>query len=58
MPAMFFKAVKQTKGTVVFEQCNEDGSEHFAPSIRTLYLAKHDPLARQTRLVMELKPQE
>ena len=40
MPTMFFKKLKETKGTVVFEEVNEDGSEMFSPSIKTVYVSK------------------
>lgn len=44
MPMLFFKKLKETKGTVVFEQVNEDGTEVFSPSIKTVYVAKSSPL--------------
>lgn len=44
MPMLFFKKIKETKGTVVFEQVNEDGTEVFSPSIKTVYIAKSSPL--------------
>ena len=44
MPMLFFKKLKETKGTVVFEQVNEDGTEVFSPSMKTIYVAKSSPL--------------
>ena len=41
MPMLFFKKIK---GTVVFEQVNEDGTEVFSPSIKTVYIAVSSPL--------------
>lgn len=41
---LYFKRSKETKGTVIFEQVNEDGTEHFAPAIKTMYVAKSSPL--------------
>ena len=51
---IYFKKAKETKGTVVFEQIEQDGTECFAPVIRTLYLAKHSPLARVERITAVL----
>jgi len=38
---LHFRPKKETKGTVVFEEVQADGSPSFNPSIPTVYIQKH-----------------